>query len=173
MSWRDLVIDIPDHPRKGIIFKDITPLLANGKGFTQAIEEMAEFCESNNLRPDVLACPEARGFIFASALAHRLGVGFIPLRKPGKLPRKTARLRFKLEYGNDILEVHSEDVKPGMRVLMIDDVLATGGTMSACINLMEDLGAVVIGACFLLEIKHLDGRKRLPPISIRSLIEQT
>lgn len=172
MSWRDLVMDIPDHPRKGIMFKDITPLLADGKGFAAAIEEMAAFCQAKHLRPDALACPEARGFIFAAALAHRLGIGFIPLRKPGKLPRRVSRLRFALEYGNDILEVHSDDVKPNMRILMVDDVLATGGTMSACINLMEDLGAVVVGAVFLLEIKHLEGRKRLPPVAVCSLIEQ-
>ena len=170
MDWQDLVIDIPDYPKPGITFKDITPLLADGKGFRAAIEEMALFCEREDLLPDVLACPEARGFIFASALAQRLGIGFIPLRKPGKLPRKTASFNYDLEYGQDTLEVHAEDITPGMRIMMVDDVLATGGTMSACIQLLESLGGDVIGAAFLLEIADLNGRKKLNNIPVLSLI---
>lgn len=172
MDWRSLIMDIPDYPKQGIVFKDITPLLAHGKGFQAAIEEMAQFILQHDLKPDVLACPEARGFIFASALAQRLGVGFIPLRKPGKLPRQVSRLAFDLEYGQDVLEVHTDDVKPKMKVVMVDDVLATGGTMSACMKLFEDLGAEVIGACFLLEIKALCGRDKLKAVPIGSLIEQ-
>lgn len=171
MDWRNLVISIPDYPKPGISFKDITPLLANGEGFRAAIEEMAQFCERADLRPEALACPEARGFIFASALAQRLGIGFIPLRKPGKLPREVARLTYDLEYGQDTLEVHKSDVKPGMRIMMVDDVLATGGTMKACIELLRSLGAEVIGAAFLLEIPALKGRKRLQNIAVCSLIE--
>lgn len=172
MSWQSLVIDIPDYPKPGITFKDITPLLANGSGFQAAIEEMAQFCLQENIRPDALACPEARGFIFASALAQRLGIGFIPLRKPGKLPRKVARLEYDLEYGKDILEVHAEDVQKDMRILMVDDVLATGGTMSACISLLQNLGAKIIGAAFLLELAELHGRDKLGNIPILSLIKQ-
>lgn len=171
MDWRNLVISIPDYPKPGISFKDITPLLANGEGFCAAIEEMAHFCERADLRPQALACPEARGFIFASALAQRLGIGFIPLRKPGKLPRAVARLTYDLEYGQDTLEVHRDDVRPGMRIMMVDDVLATGGTMSACIELLRSLGADVIGAAFLLEIPALKGRERLRDIAVCSLIE--
>lgn len=171
MNWQDLVITIPDYPKVGIQFKDITPLLANGQGFSAAIEEMAQFCLQNHIRPDVLACPEARGFIFASALAQRLGIGFIPLRKPGKLPREVAKAVYDLEYGQDCLEVHREDVKAGMRILMVDDVLATGGTMGACIKLLQSLNAEVVGAAFLLEIEALEGRKRLPNIPILSLIK--
>lgn len=170
MNWKELVISIPDYPKPGISFKDITPLLANGEGFCAAIEEMAQFCEKDGLKPDVLACPEARGFIFASALAQRLGIGFIPLRKPGKLPRETAKMTYDLEYGQDTLEVHKADIKPGMRVMMVDDVLATGGTMSACITLLERLGADVIGAAFLLEIDGLGGREKLGVKNILSLI---
>lgn len=172
MSWQSLVIDIPDYPKPGIIFKDITPLLANGSGFQAAIEEMAQFCLQESIQPDALACPEARGFIFASALAQRLGIGFIPLRKPGKLPRKVARLEYDLEYGKDILEVHADDVQKGMRILMVDDVLATGGTMSACISLLQNLGAKIIGAAFLLELAELHGRDKLGNMPILSLIKQ-
>lgn len=171
MSWQDLVITIPDYPKAGIQFKDITPLLADGKGFAAAIEEMAQFCLQDNIRPDVLACPEARGFIFASALAQRLGIGFIPLRKPNKLPRPVAQAVYQLEYGQDILEVHRDDVKAGMRILMVDDVLATGGTMGACIQLLNSLQAEVVGAAFLLEIEALKGREKLPNLPILSLIK--
>lgn len=170
MNWQELVITIPDYPKKGISFKDITPLLANGAAFSAAIEEMAQFCERDGLRPDVLACPEARGFIFASALAQRLGIGFIPLRKPGKLPREVAKTTYDLEYGQDTLEIHKDDIKPGMRVMMVDDVLATGGTMAACIQLIESLGAQVIGAAFLLELAGLGGREKLGKRDILSLI---
>lgn len=172
MQWQSLVIDIPDYPKPGITFKDITPLLANGTCFRAAIEEMATFCEREDILPDVLACPEARGFIFASALAQRLGIGFIPLRKPGKLPRQTACIEYDLEYGKDNLEVHRDDIKPGMRIMMVDDVLATGGTMGACIRLLESLGGSVIGAAFLLEISALKGRNQLGNISVLSLIKQ-
>ncbi len=171
-SWRDHVIDIHDYPKPGIVFKDITPLLANGPAFGAAIKEMAAFCRNSGLHPDVLACPEARGFIFAAALANEMGIGFIPLRKPNKLPRPTARLHFQLEYGEDVLEVHRDDVKPGMKILMVDDVLATGGTMAACVQLLEELGAQVIGAVFLLEIARLGGRGRLPNFPVGALIQQ-
>ncbi|MDO4643207.1 MAG: adenine phosphoribosyltransferase [Cardiobacteriaceae bacterium] len=171
MQWQNLIKDIPDYPKPGIVFKDITPLLANGAGFSAAIEEMAQFCEESDHRPSVLACPEARGFIFASALAQRLGIGFIPLRKPGKLPRAVSRLTFDLEYGQDTLEVHKDDITSDMRIMMVDDVLATGGTMGACIRLLEDLGAHVIGAAFLMEIEALHGREKLVNIAVCSLIK--
>ncbi len=171
MDWHSLVIDIPDYPKPGITFKDITPLLANGRGFSAAIEEMANFCLEDKRNPDVLACPEARGFIFASALAQRLGIGFIPLRKPGKLPREVAKITYALEYGDDILEVHREDVTPGMRIMIVDDILATGGTMGACVQLLQSLGGNVVGAAFLLELTRLKGREKLGDLAIHSLIE--
>ena len=143
MSWHSLIKDIPDYPKAGIVFKDITPLLADGPGFHAAIEEMAQFCEQSGHQPDVLACPEARGFIFASALA----------------------------YGQDTLEVHKDDVKSGVRVMMVDDVLATGGTMAACIELLQSLGAQVIGAAFLMEIEGLHGRDKLGNIEVCSLVK--
>lgn len=172
MNWQELVVTLPDYPKPGISFKDITPLLASGKNFAAAIEEMAVFCEQDNIKPDVLACPEARGFIFAAALAQRLGIGFIPLRKPGKLPRATAKITYELEYGKDTLEVHKDDIKPNMRVMMVDDVLATGGTMAACVHLLESLGAKVIGAAFLLELKGLGGREKIGNFPILSLIKE-
>lgn len=171
-SWQQHILNIPNYPKAGITFKDITPLLANGSAFRQAIEEMAQFCERADMRPDALACPEARGFIFASALAHRLGIGFIPLRKTGKLPRATASYTYDLEYGQDTLEVHKDDIKAGMRIVMVDDVLATGGTMRACVELLSQLGAEVIGACFLLELSALEGRNKLNELTICSLITE-
>lgn len=170
MTWQTLVRDIQDYPKPGIVFKDITPLLADGQGFSAAIEAMAVFCEREDMRPDVLACPEARGFIFASALAQRLKIGFIPLRKPGKLPRAVAQMTYDLEYGQDSLEVHREDVTAGMRIMMVDDVLATGGTMAACIKLLQELEAEVIGCAFLLELDQLGGREKLGNLPISSLI---
>ncbi len=170
MNWQALVYDIQDYPKPGVVFKDITPLLASGDGFNAAIEEMAAFCERTDMIPDALACPEARGFIFASALAQRLKIGFIPLRKPGKLPCEVAKITYNLEYGQDTLEVHKNDIKSGMRIMMVDDVLATGGTMQACIELLESLHAEVIGCAFLLELDELKGRKRLKNKPICSLI---
>lgn len=172
MDWQSLVIDIPDYPKPGIIFKDITPLLASGEGFRAVIKEMADFITAKNLQPDVLAGPEARGFIFAAALAEHLGIGLIPLRKPGKLPRETAKVTYGLEYGKDTLEVHKDDVKPGMRIVMIDDVLATGGTMAACIQLLQSLGGNVVGAEFLLELSFLNGLDKLPAIPVNCLMQQ-
>ena len=150
MSWHSLIKDIPDYPKAGIIFKDITPLLADGPGFHAAIEEMAQFCEESGHQPDVLACPEARGFIFASALAQRLGIGFIPLRKPGKLPREVSRITFDLEYGQDTLEVHKDDVKSGVRVMNDDDVLDTDATMADRIELLRSYGTHLIRAACIL-----------------------
>lgn len=171
MDWKNLIINIPDYPKAGINFKDITPLLADGAGFKAAIEEMAMICERQNALPDVLACPEARGFIFAAALAHRLGIGFIPLRKPHKLPREVVHINYGLEYGKDCLEVHKQDIKKGMRIMMVDDVLATGGTMHACMDLLQSLGAEIIGAMFLLELTALKGREKLGTAAVYSLIQ--
>ncbi|MFO1434405.1 MAG: adenine phosphoribosyltransferase [Candidatus Competibacteraceae bacterium] len=169
-SCMALIRDIVDFPKPGIVFKDITPLLANGPCFHAVIERIAGLCEREGVHPDVLACPEARGFIFGAALAYRLGVGFVPIRKPNKLPHRKTRVEYNLEYGTDAVEMHRDAIEPGQRVLLVDDLLATGGTMAACARLVEDLGAQVVGCVFLLELTALKGRERLMPYPTYALL---
>ncbi|HXH03193.1 MAG TPA: adenine phosphoribosyltransferase [Candidatus Competibacteraceae bacterium] len=164
-----LIRDIPDFPKPGVVFKDITPMLADGRAFHAVVEAMAERCRNADLQPDVVACPEARGFIFGAALAYRLGVGFVPIRKPNKLPHATTRISYDLEYGQDTLEVHADAIRAGQRVLLVDDVLATGGTMAACARLVEQLGARPVGCVFLLELGFLHGREKLGGCPVQAL----
>ena len=165
-----LIRDIPDFPKPGIVFKDITPLLGHGPSFRFVVDRIAELCERERLIPDVLACPEARGFLFGSALAYRLGVGIVPIRKPNKLPHNTTRVDYDLEYGSDAVEMHVDAIGEGQNVVLVDDLLATGGTMAACGRLVESNGAHVLGCVFLLELLFLDGRKRLAPMPSYSLM---
>lgn len=167
---RKLIRDIPDFPRKGVVFKDITPLLKNGPCFRKVVDTIALMCQENGLAPDVLACPEARGFIFGAALAYRLGVGFIPIRKPRKLPYRTSNVQYQLEYGTDSVEMHVDAIEPGESVLLVDDLLATGGTTAACAELVESVGARVAGCVFLVELDFLRGRRRLQKYPTFSLI---
>ncbi|HWI64108.1 MAG TPA: adenine phosphoribosyltransferase [Symbiobacteriaceae bacterium] len=169
MDFKSYVRTIEDFPKPGISFKDITTLLNNKEAFHAAIETMARHFEGKQI--DIVTGPEARGYIFASALAYRLGAGFVPVRKPGKLPYKTKRISYALEYGEDSLEVHEDAFTPGQRVLVVDDLLATGGTIRATIDLVESLGAKVEGVAFLIELAFLNGRKRLDGHDIMSLIE--
>jgi adenine phosphoribosyltransferase len=169
--YKQAIREIPDFPKPGISFKDIVPLLSNGALFTEVVNRIAELCEENRLQPEIVACPEARGFIFGAALAFRLGVGFVPIRKPGKLPYTTTRVEYALEYGTNSIEMHIDAVKRGQRVLLVDDLLATGGTMSACADLVEGSGALVAACVFLVELTYLDGRKRLSKYPIFSLIQ--
>lgn len=169
-SCLGLIRDIPDFPKPGVVFKDITPLLKSGPHFRFVVEQMARICEENHVRPHVLACPEARGFIFGSALAYRLGVGFIPIRKPKKLPYLTSRIEYALEYGTDSVEMHVDAIEPGQDVVLIDDLLATGGTTRACAELVESLGARVQACVFLIELAFLQGRKKIERYPIFSLI---
>jgi adenine phosphoribosyltransferase len=162
--------NIYDFPKPGIVFKDITPLLTSGPHFHSVVDHMAELCEREGLQADVLACPEARGFIFGAALAYRLGVGFVPIRKPNKLPHHKARVEYDLEYGSDAVEMHKDAIEAGQRVMLVDDLLATGGTMAACGRLIEDNDAQVIGCVFLLELMSLKGREKLLGFSTYSLI---
>jgi adenine phosphoribosyltransferase len=150
---------IPDFPKPGILFRDITPLLADPAAFAAAIERLAEPWRGGRL--DAIAAVEARGFLFAGPLALELGVGVIPVRKPGKLPAATIAHEYDLEYGRDRLEMHTGVLRPGARVLVVDDVLATGGTAAACVKLVEAAGGQVAGAAFLVEIAPLGGRGRL------------
>ncbi|MFM8954119.1 MAG: adenine phosphoribosyltransferase [Planctomycetaceae bacterium] len=159
---------IPDFPKPGILFRDITPLLADAAAFAEAIVRMAEPWRGAGL--DAIAAVEARGFLFAGPLALSLDVGVIPVRKPGKLPADTITHEYDLEYGRDRLEMHAGVLRPGSRVLVVDDVLATGGTAAACMRLVERAGGIVAGAVFLVEIEPLGGRERLAPHRVESVL---
>jgi adenine phosphoribosyltransferase len=157
-DWRDLIREIPDFPRPGVMFKDITPLLADGVGFAAAIDAMAAPWRGVVL--DAVFAIESRGFILGAALARALGLGFVPIRKAGKLPARTHARDYDLEYGSDRLEIHADAVAPRARVLLVDDVLATGGTLSAALALARMQGAEVVGAAVLVELAFLGGRAR-------------
>lgn len=162
-----LVRDIPDYPQPGVTFRDITPLLADAAAFAASIDALAEPYLG---AVDVVAGIEARGFVFAAPVAHRLGVGFVPVRKPGKLPWRTTRREYDLEYGSDALEVHTDAVRPGQRVLLVDDVLATGGTAEAATALFSALDAPVAAASFLIELPSLGGRSRLDGVDVHAVV---
>lgn len=168
MDLSALIRDIPDFPQKGVVFKDITPLLASPDGFREAIDTIAgEYADADVTK---VMGAEARGFIFGGALAYKLRAGFVPARKPGKLPWTTTGHEYSLEYGTDTLEVHTDALEPGDRVVIIDDVLATGGTAAAKAALVEKMGGIVVGFAFLLELDFLHGREKLGAPRIVSLI---
>jgi adenine phosphoribosyltransferase len=167
---RSLIRDVPDFPKKGIVFKDITPLLKCGPCFRFVVDRIAEMVLRGGPRPDVVACPEARGFIFGSALAYRLGIGLVPIRKPRKLPWRTRAVEYALDYGKDSVEMHVDAIEPGQGVLLVDDLLATGGTIAACAKLCADVGGKVAGCAFLVELDFLKGRERLGKLPVHSLL---
>jgi adenine phosphoribosyltransferase len=169
MDLRAFVRDIPDFPRPGIVFRDITPLLLDAAALDAAVAELAARVEPAQV--DFVVAAEARGFILGAALARELGAGFVPARKPGKLPAKTVSAEYTLEYGIDALEVHADTLAHGARVLVHDDLLATGGTAGALCDLVADLGAEVLGCAFLVELSFLGGRARLAPHEVYSLIQ--
>jgi len=164
----DHVRDIPDFPKQGIVFKDITPLLAHVDAFRFAVDSIADHFAGEVI--DRVVGIEARGFILAAPVAYRIGAAFVPVRKPGKLPHEVERQEYELEYGTDLLEVHRDGVHPGERVLIVDDVLATGGTAAACARLVERLGGTVAGLGFLIELGFLGGRSRLGGYDIAALL---
>ncbi|MFD0962364.1 adenine phosphoribosyltransferase [Paenibacillus chungangensis] len=166
--FKDYIRVIPDFPQPGIRFKDITTLLKNGKAYYAAIEEMKEAVQHLNV--DVVAGPEARGFVVGAPLALALGVGFTPIRKSGKLPGEIVTAGYELEYGKDQLAMHKDAIEPGQRVLIADDLLATGGTIETSINLVKQLGGEVVGAAFLIELAYLNGRDKLGEIPLFSLM---
>ncbi|MBF0406673.1 MAG: adenine phosphoribosyltransferase [Candidatus Riflebacteria bacterium] len=168
MDLGKFIRDIPDFPKKGILFKDITPLLGDSKGFTEAVDKIADHFKDKKI--DRIAGIESRGFILGSALALRMGVGFIPIRKPGKLPYKTRRCEYKLEYGSDAVEIHEDAVRKNQRILLVDDVIATGGTAVAAKTLLRDLGADLVGIAFLVELKELKGCEKLAGENIYSVL---
>ena len=164
-----LIREIPDYPKPGILFYDLTTLLQDRHGFRTLIDRLFEHYAGQTV--DIVAGIEARGFIFAPALAYRLGAGFVPVRKPNKLPWKTARVTYQLEYGTDSLEIHQDAIKAGQRVLVCDDLLATGGTAAATVQLVRQLGGVVTGAAFAVELSFLHGREKLSGLDVFSLIQ--
>jgi len=167
--YRTWIRDIPDFPKQGILFRDITPLLGNGAVYRDAIQALA--AKAEEWKPELVVGPEARGYVVGAPLAVTLGLGFVPVRKPGKLPYKTVSVEYALEYGTDRLEIHEDAIQPGQRVVVADDLLATGGTMRATMDLVEKLGGVVVGAAFLIELKQLGGRDRLGDIPVYTLVQ--
>ncbi|WP_246940728.1 adenine phosphoribosyltransferase [Bacillus pinisoli] len=168
MDYKKYVTIVPNWPKEGIQFKDITTLMDNGEAYKSATDEIVTFAKQQNV--DLVVGPEARGFIIGCPVAYALGVGFAPVRKEGKLPREVIKVQYGLEYGSDVLTMHKDAIKPGQRVLITDDLLATGGTIEATINLVEQLGGVVAGIAFLIELSYLDGRKKLDGYDVLTLM---
>jgi len=164
-----LIREIPDFPKPGIVFKDITPLLADAAGLALAVELMANPFRKS--RVDIVVGAESRGFIFGTAIAQSLNAGFVPVRKPGKLPHETRARTYALEYGKDTLEMHSDALRDHHRVLMVDDLLATGGTMKACCDLVAELGGQIIGISVLIELTFLNGRSRVAPHDVSAVLK--
>lgn len=163
-----LIREIPDFPKPGVLFRDITPLLADAAGLALAVELMANPFRKSHI--DLVVGAESRGFIFGTAIAQSLNAGFVPVRKPGKLPHSKMSKTYALEYGNDSLEMHADALSGNHRVLMVDDLLATGGTMKACCDLVSDLGGQIVGISVLIELDKLDGRKRVAPYEVASVL---
>ena len=171
IKLEDYIATIPDYPQEGILFRDITPLIADGEAFHEAINKIADF--AREVKADVICGPESRGFIFGCPVAYALNIGFIPIRKPGKLPRETISCKYDLEYGSNELFMHKDAVKPGQRVVIIDDLLATGGTCQATIKMIEQLGGIVAGIAFVIELDGLDGRKNLEGQTVLALMNMS
>ncbi|HAX02108.1 MAG: adenine phosphoribosyltransferase [Tenericutes bacterium GWC2_34_14] len=168
MDLKQYIAEVQDFPKEGILFRDITPLMSNGKAYAYASKAFATYAREKHAT--VIVGPEARGFIFGCPVATELGIGFAPVRKPGKLPREAVSVKYDLEYGSNELCMHADAVKPGDKVLIVDDLLATGGTMDATIKLVEKLGGEVVGLAFLIELTELKGRDVLKGYDILTLI---
>ena len=168
MDLKQFITIVPDWPKEGIIFKDITTLMDNGDAYRYATDQIVEYAKEKEI--DLVVGPEARGFIIGCPVAYSLGVGFAPVRKEGKLPRETIKVQYGLEYGSDVLTIHKDAIKPGQRVLITDDLLATGGTIEATIQLVEELGGVVAGIAFLIELEELNGKDKLNGYDVLTLM---
>ena len=168
MNLEEKIRSIPDFPKKGILFRDITTLLKSPEGFSEAINQIALLYEKRKI--ELIVSIEARGFILGAALAYKLGVGFVPVRKAGKLPAETIGVRYELEYGFDTLQIHKDAILPGQKVLIVDDLLATGGTMVATKQLVEQLKGKIIGFAFLIELTDLKGREKLKGYGVKALL---
>ena len=169
MDLKKYITIVENWPKEGIRFKDITTLMDNGDAYRYATDQIVEYAKDKDI--DLIVGPEARGFIIGCPVAYALGVGFAPVRKEGKLPRETVKAEYGLEYGKDVLTIHSDAIKPGQRVMITDDLLATGGTIEATITLVEELGGVVAGIAFLIELTYLDGRDKLEGYDMLTLME--
>jgi len=168
---RELIRDIPDFPKPGVVFKDITPLLGHPGGLSLAVEYLAQPFRHQHI--DLVCGAESRGFIFGTAVAQNLSAGFVPIRKPGRLPHDTHAESYDLEYGSETVEIHQDAIAPGDRVLMVDDVLATGGTMAACCRLVEKLGGEIVGVAVLIELTFLNGRSQLEGRPVHAILNYT
>jgi len=168
MDLKKYVKDIKDFPIEGIIFRDVTPLMQDGEAYKATIDAMIEYGKKVNA--DIVIGPEARGFLFGCPVAYGLNIGFAPIRKPGKLPRETVSFSYDLEYGSNVLHMHKDAIKKGQRVLIVDDLLATGGTVHAATKIVEELGGVVAGICFAIELADLKGRDLLKDYDVMSLM---
>lgn len=169
MNYKDYIAIVENFPAEGVSFKDLTPLMQEGEVFQKAIGEMVEYAKDKEI--DIIAGPEARGFIVGCPLSYALGVGFVPVRKAGKLPREVIKTDYGLEYGKNILTMHKDAIRPGQRVLVVDDLLATGGTAGATIKLVEQLGGVVVGSAFMIELNYLNGRDQINQHDIFTLMQ--
>lgn len=169
MDLKKYVARVENYPKEGIIFRDITPLMNDGAAFKYATDKIVDFAKENKV--DLVVGPEARGFIFGCPVSYALGIGFVPVRKPKKLPREVIEYAYDLEYGSNVLCMHKDAIKKGQRVLVVDDLLATGGTVEATIKLVEELGGVVVGLAFLIELLELKGREKLKEYPVFTLME--
>lgn len=168
MDLKQFITIVPDWPKPGIKFKDISTLMNNGEAYRYATDQIVAYAREKQI--DLIVGPEARGFIIGCPVAYSLGVGFAPVRKEGKLPRETVKMDYGLEYGKDVLTIHKDAIKPGQRVLITDDLLATGGTIEATIKLVEELGGIVAGIAFLIELSYLDGKDKLDGYDVLTLM---
>lgn len=169
MDLSKFIASVPDYPEKGVVFRDISPLMADGDAYQYATEQIVEYAKDKDV--EMIVGPEARGFIVGCPVAYALGVGFAPARKKGKLPREVVEVNYGLEYGEDTLQIHQDAIQPGQRVLVVDDLLATGGTIAATIELIEKLGGVVVGTAFLIELEELRGRDKIKGYDIFNLLK--
>lgn len=169
MDLKKYIADVPNFPVEGILFRDITPLLGDGEAFEEVVKQITEFAKDVNA--ELVCGPESRGFIFGCPVAVNMKLGFVPIRKPNKLPREQVKISYDLEYGSNVLCMHKDAIKPGQRVIIVDDLLATGGTMKAAIELIESLGGIVAGIAFVIELEALEGRKLLEGYNLFTLLK--
>ena len=169
MNFKDYIATIPNYPIEGVMFRDVTPLIGNGPAFKEAVSQIAEY--GRKAGADIVCGPESRGFIVGCPVAVELGVGFVPVRKPGKLPREVISHEYSLEYGTNTLQMHKDAILPGQKVLIVDDLLATGGTVEATIKMVEELGGEVVGCAFLIDLVDLKGREHLKGYDVFALME--
>ncbi|MBQ1878154.1 MAG: adenine phosphoribosyltransferase [Erysipelotrichaceae bacterium] len=169
MNLDTYIASIPDYPIEGVLFRDVTPLMGDGEAFHYACQKFVDF--AREVGAEVVVGPESRGFIFGCPVAYELGIGFVPARKPNKLPRETVSFEYALEYGTNKMEMHKDAIKPGQKVLVVDDLLATGGTIAAANKLIETLGGEVVGCAFLIELEDLKGREKLEGYKVLSLLK--